>query len=52
MPRWATVRPFLSVAVTVLGKYIVGMASYFVITTSATQLGTLSTATHQVAMQV
>lgn len=52
LSRWQTLKPFLEVGVTLFGRTIFGMAAYFCMTAAATRLGMLSTATHQVAMQV
>ncbi|KAI7838915.1 hypothetical protein COHA_007321 [Chlorella ohadii] len=48
--RWV-MREFLLVAATLFTRTIFGMSAYFSMTRAATQLGTLATAAHQVAMQ-
>ncbi|KAL4424560.1 hypothetical protein ABPG77_009144 [Micractinium sp. CCAP 211/92] len=50
-PRIAQMREFLLVAATLFTRTVFGMAAYFSMTTAAARLGTLATATHQVAMQ-
>jgi Na+-driven multidrug efflux pump len=51
LPRPSQMREFLLVAATLFTRTIFGMSAYFSMTRAATQLGTLATAAHQVAMQ-
>ncbi|KAL4421323.1 hypothetical protein ABPG75_010614 [Micractinium tetrahymenae] len=51
LPQPSQMRDFLLVAATLFTRTIFGLAAYFSMTTAATRLGTLATATHQVAMQ-
>jgi len=51
-PTLDSMRPFLEVATTLIARTAVGMVAYFAITIAATRLGTVSIASHQVAMQI
>lgn len=50
-PRVAEMKAFIKIGIAVLSRHIFGMAAFFAMTVSATKLGTLCTAAHQIAMQ-
>jgi len=51
-PTFASLRPFLEVATTLIARTAVGMVAYFSMAVAATRLGTIYAASHQVAMQI
>lgn len=52
IPQFDSLKPFFSVAATLIARTAVGMVAYFAMAVVATRLGTVGAASHQVAMQI
>lgn len=52
MPSPSSLRPFAAVAASLMSRTLFGMVAYSLMTATATRLGTVQAAAHQVALQV
>mmetsp|Transcript_10055 Transcript_10055/g.18936 ORF Transcript_10055/g.18936 Transcript_10055/m.18936 type:complete len:557 (-) Transcript_10055:245-1915(-) len=52
LPTWVSIQPFLTMSSTLIARVIFQMTGYAIVTYSATTLGTVASAAHQVTLQL